>query len=221
MPAPRSQKAIRSRRACAARFVEYLVSIGVVAPPAAEPPPPPSRFERLSADYGDWLRLQPGPEPVHDLLLPAVPQAFPGLPLRGGARRPERHRAGERPCLHCPAAPAVPGARAGGGDEGGASSPDVPVHVRHRADPAATWGPCVPTIAARSRHGASCHLSVGEVRRLVAAVNGEGAAGRRDRAVMLLLARLGLRSQEIVAIRLDDINWARRRDPGPRQARTP
>ena len=67
--------------------------------------------------------------------------------------------------------------------------------------------PCVPKIAARSKLGASRHLSAEEVRRLVAAVNGEGAAGRRDRAVMLLLARLGLRGQEIHAIRLDDINW--------------
>ena len=65
----------------------------------------------------------------------------------------------------------------------------------------------MPKIAARSRHGASCHLSAGEVRRLVAAVNGDGATGRRDRAVLLLLARLGLRSQEVTAIRLDDINW--------------
>ena len=68
-------------------------------------------------------------------------------------------------------------------------------------------GRAVNCTAARSRHGASCHLSAGEVRRLVAAANGEGATGRRDRAVLLLLARLGLRSQEVTAIRLDDLNW--------------
>lgn len=65
----------------------------------------------------------------------------------------------------------------------------------------------VPKVASRSRHGASCHLSPGEVRKLIAAVNVHGGGGRRDRAVMLLLARLGLRSQEIIALRLDDIDW--------------
>lgn len=33
------------------------------------------------------------------------------------------------------------------------------------------------------------------------------AAGRRDRAVLLLLARLGLRNCEIINLRLDDIDW--------------
>ena len=33
------------------------------------------------------------------------------------------------------------------------------------------------------------------------------AKGRRDYAVLLLLARLGLRAGEVVALRLDDIDW--------------
>ena len=53
IPAPRSRNAIRSRRACVARFVEYLVTAGVIVAPAAEPLPPPGRLDQLSADYGD------------------------------------------------------------------------------------------------------------------------------------------------------------------------
>lgn len=34
------------------------------------------------------------------------------------------------------------------------------------------------------------------------------AVGRRDRAVLLLLARLGLRSSEVAALLLDDVDWA-------------
>ena len=60
MPAPRSRNAMRSRRACLARFVDHLVCVGVGVVPAPEPPPPPDRLERLSAHYGDWLRLQRG-----------------------------------------------------------------------------------------------------------------------------------------------------------------
>ena len=34
------------------------------------------------------------------------------------------------------------------------------------------------------------------------------AVGRRDRAVLLLLARLGLRSSEVAGLELDDVDWA-------------
>jgi integrase/recombinase XerD len=34
------------------------------------------------------------------------------------------------------------------------------------------------------------------------------AVGRRDRAILLLLARLGLRGGEVLALRLDDIDWS-------------
>ena len=36
---------------------------------------------------------------------------------------------------------------------------------------------------------------------------GDGAIVRRDHAMLLTMARLGLRGQEIIAIRLEDINW--------------
>jgi integrase/recombinase XerD len=45
------------------------------------------------------------------------------------------------------------------------------------------------------------------VRRLLARINRRTAVGRRDYAILLLLARLGLRSGEVVFLELDDINW--------------
>jgi site-specific recombinase XerD len=49
--------------------------------------------------------------------------------------------------------------------------------------------------------------------------------GRRDRAVLLLLARLGLRACEIVRLALDDIDWdqaqLRVRDKGGRESLLP
>ena len=46
-----------------------------------------------------------------------------------------------------------------------------------------------------------------EVERVLAVYPGDTATSRRNRAMLLLLARLGLRAQEVVALCLDDIDW--------------
>lgn len=46
-----------------------------------------------------------------------------------------------------------------------------------------------------------------EVERVLRACDGTTPTGRRNRAVLLLLARLGLRAGEVVALELDDIDW--------------
>lgn len=50
-------------------------------------------------------------------------------------------------------------------------------------------------------------LEPGQVEALLAACDRDEPAGRRDYAVILLLARLGLRAGEPARLRLDDINW--------------
>jgi len=42
---------------------------------------------------------------------------------------------------------------------------------------------------------------------VIAAIDRSTLTGRRDHAVLLLLARLGLRAGEIVLLELDDIHW--------------
>ena len=51
------------------------------------------------------------------------------------------------------------------------------------------------------------YLTPDDVRRLLAACDRASPVGRRDYAILLLLARLGLRGGEIVRLELDDINW--------------
>ena len=205
MPRPRSMGARRRRRSCLTRFADHLAAAGVIAAPAVEPSPPPGRLERLGADYGDWLRRERG---VSESTISGSRQ-FLGrfLTFLFGEEPGDLNGIGPQEVRAFLALPsAVPGR--GRNLEAKAS------HLRRLFRFMFATGltrrdlvPCVPKIAARSKHGASCHLSAGEVSRLVAAVNGDGAAGRRDRAAMLLLARLGLRSQEVAAIRLDDIDW--------------
>jgi site-specific recombinase XerD len=51
------------------------------------------------------------------------------------------------------------------------------------------------------------YLHPDEVERLIASCNLASPVGRRDRAILLLLARLGLRAGDIVQLRLHDIDW--------------
>ena len=47
-----------------------------------------------------------------------------------------------------------------------------------------------------------------QVRQLLASIDRHTAIGRRDYAILLLPARLGLRSGEVVCLELDDIDWS-------------
>jgi site-specific recombinase XerD len=51
------------------------------------------------------------------------------------------------------------------------------------------------------------HLPAAQVRQVLRHCDRSTALGRRDYAILLLLARLGLRAGEIVKLRLEDIDW--------------
>ena len=51
------------------------------------------------------------------------------------------------------------------------------------------------------------HLPADQVRQVLRHCDRKSALGRRDYAILLLLARLGLRAGEIVKLRLEDIDW--------------
>ncbi|MGH3773674.1 MAG: tyrosine-type recombinase/integrase [Pseudonocardiaceae bacterium] len=66
----------------------------------------------------------------------------------------------------------------------------------------------VPKVANR-RPGLVRPLQPGEVGALLASCDLATAAGRRDLAILTLLARVGLRAGEVAGLGLDDINWRR------------
>lgn len=65
----------------------------------------------------------------------------------------------------------------------------------------------VPAIQRRRLAAIPAFLTAEEVEQVIEAPDRSTARGRRDIAVLLLLARLGLRAGEIVALELGDIRW--------------
>lgn len=65
----------------------------------------------------------------------------------------------------------------------------------------------VPTVASWQLAGVPRHLEADEVERVVQSCDRSTSVGRRDYAILLLLARLGLRASEVIALELDDIDW--------------
>lgn len=65
----------------------------------------------------------------------------------------------------------------------------------------------VPAIPTWQPSGPPKHLSREQIQRVLAACGRATARGKRDYAILLLLARLGLRAGELVTLQLEDIDW--------------
>ena len=84
---------------------------------------------------------------------------------------------------------------------------------------------CVPTVANWSMAGIPRSISPDQVHSLLEGCDRQGATGRRDYAMLLLISRLGLRASEVVNLTLDDLDWTegaiRIRGPAQRVDRLP
>lgn len=65
----------------------------------------------------------------------------------------------------------------------------------------------VPVLAHWRLSSLPRYLQSEEVERVIASCDPAKPAGKRDRAILLLLARLGLRAGDIVQLRLSDLDW--------------
>jgi integrase/recombinase XerD len=80
-------------------------------------------------------------------------------------------------------------------------------YARYRGDIALDLAAAVPTVANWSMTSIPRAISADAVRQLLASVSRRTAVGRRDYAILLMLARLGLRASEVVRLGLDDVDW--------------
>lgn len=81
-----------------------------------------------------------------------------------------------------------------------------PVSPSPGPEPACSSG-CVPSIRRWTLADVPSHVSAAQVHKILDGCDRATAMGRRDYAILLLLARLGLRAGEVAALTLDDIDW--------------
>jgi len=80
-------------------------------------------------------------------------------------------------------------------------------YVRYRGETRLDLAAAVPCVANWSRPSIPRGIAPEQVRELLSKIDRNTAVGRRDYAIVLLLARLGLRSGEVAFLELDDIDW--------------
>lgn len=80
-------------------------------------------------------------------------------------------------------------------------------YLRHRGEISLDLAACVPIVPNWSKSTLPKFLPPGTVQRVVNHCDRQAPLGRRNYAILLLLARLGLRAGEVVALNLEDIDW--------------
>jgi integrase len=80
-------------------------------------------------------------------------------------------------------------------------------YLWYRGETGSDLAVCVPPVAVWSLSTVPKFLPVGAVQRVLTRCERKSPDGMRNYAVLLLLARLGLRACEVVALNLNDIDW--------------
>lgn len=80
-------------------------------------------------------------------------------------------------------------------------------YLRYSGETRLDLATAVPCVANWSMPSIPRGIAPEQVRRLLRGIDRSTAVGRRDYAILLLLARLGLRSGEVALLELDDIDW--------------
>jgi site-specific recombinase XerD len=80
-------------------------------------------------------------------------------------------------------------------------------YLLHRGAMSTDLTGCVPTIPNWSLSTLPRFLPADDVERILECCDRKTSVGRRNHAILLLLARLGVRAGEVVGLSLDDIDW--------------
>lgn len=185
-------------RVAAEVLVAFLRERGVI--PAA--PAPLSAHDRhpILADFHLWMRTNRGlRESTLDLYEDVIDDLLAKLGDDPATLKAENLRAFvlERALPH-------------GVDRAKAITTGIRAYLRFLAATgqcAVTLADAIPNYAGWTLSSTPRYLEPGDVEKVLAACVADDAWGLRDRAVMLLLARLGLRASDVAGLTLGDIDW--------------
>jgi len=192
-PKPRGRKTEDTVRG-AKCFLRYLWNVSTVPRPTQQPWPP------LVQGFSDWLKIHRGAsQTTISRYSAAAIELLSELGGDPGQYNAERLRAF-----------LLARARRRGVGGTKAISSALRMFLRYLA----SQGKCragldvaIPTMAGWRLASLPRCLSTDEVEQLLAACDPSSAMGLRDRAVILLLARLGLRASDVAALCFADIDW--------------
>lgn len=188
-------------RAALKRWLAVLREAGTIAP-AARPPLAPRG--QIVAAFSDYLRQERGLTPrtivshqpaIHRFLCelcPADDDDLGRINQEDVTRYIERHARDRSPA------------------SGKAMCWSLRAFLRylHRKglNPLALAG-CVPSIKQWKLASLPTYLAIAQVQRVLDGCDRASAMGRRDYAILMTLARLGMRAGEVATLTLDDIDW--------------
>ncbi len=199
-------RAGRERRGYIARFIEHLIDAGVMAPPSPAAPPTPGSPDELSLAYCDWLRRQRGLSAKTISIRRSVLRRF--LTFRFGTAPGDLNSIARDDIVSFLDSPdTATGGAVCGLDYKATCLRSVFGFLFATGRIQHDLALRVPRVAKRGSGSLTRHLEPDEIRQLVDAVGSDDGIGRRDHAMLLLMARLGLRAHEVIAIRLEDLDW--------------
>ena len=193
---------LKYKHAALAGFLKYLRDVGMISAP---PPRAPSAGDDLITEYVEYLRHDRGLAPnsvlvyvpfIRDWLSDHIARmggvathAFDVVTIQRFLVDHTRHRSSEYARLLATA---------------------LRCFFRFlflRGHRPTDLSSAVPTVCKYRNATVPAFLSPEDVDRVLAATDQSTAVGRRDYAIVLLLARLGLRAGEVAFLELDDIHW--------------
>jgi integrase/recombinase XerD len=184
-------------------LAEYLRGTGAVL--AEEPAPPSGPVEEAIAEYASYLRAERGLAAgtiEHQTVL--VRPFLAGRVREGGFKDLEPLTAADVQAFVLDCARSVSPARV---QRTGTALRSLLRFLHLRGVTVCPLAGAVPAAAGWKLSGLPRHLTQQEAARMVESCDLATVTGRRDRAVLLLLARMGLRAGEAAGLRLDDIDW--------------
>jgi site-specific recombinase XerD len=188
-------------RAALKRLLSVLRDAGTIAPAAL---PPITAQGQIFEEFGNYLRSERGLAPksiirhlplIRRFLCEVCPAGASDLGKIGQedvTRYIERH------------------ARDWSADSGKAMCWSLRAFLRylhHRGLNPLALANCVPSIRRWKLAGLPTYLSAAQVQKVLDGCDRTTALGRRDYAILMMLAKLGLRADEVATLTLDDIDW--------------